>query len=136
MERVVIDKSNKREPPPPLTGYKRLLSAAKCSWIGIRAAYASEEAIRQEMFLLLIGTPLGLWLGQTTIEKIILVGSLFMILIVELLNTAVETTIDRISYEIHELSGKAKDIGSAAVMVSIILTLFVWGIILYERFWG
>mgnify|MGYP001548925937 CR=1 FL=1 len=124
------------EPHPDIqaTGIRRLINATRFSWQGFRAAYRSEEAVRQESFLIIFGTPLALWLGETAMDKIALVGSLVLILVIELLNTAVETTIDRISHEIHELSGKAKDIGSAAVLITILLTIFIWGMIIYERF--
>ena len=116
------------------TGFTRLINATRFSWSGLCAAFKSEEAVRQEIILLLIGSPLAIWLGQNATQRSLLIGSLFLILIVELLNTAVETTIDRISHEIHELSGKAKDIGSAAVLITIILAAIIWGLILSERF--
>lgn len=114
-----------------VTGYKRLYYATRYSLKGLKAAFMSEPAVRQELALLVFGGALCLWLDVTAIERVLLVGSLLLIIIVELLNSAVEAVVDRIGPEVHELSGKAKDIGSAAVFMAIILALFCWGAILY-----
>jgi diacylglycerol kinase (ATP) len=113
-----------------LSGIRRIQAALFNSLAGFRAAWANEEAFRQECLLFFIGAPLGLWLGRTGIERVLLVGVLFNVLIVELLNSAVETTVDRIGFERHELSGRAKDIGSAAVFVSLVLAGAVWLLVL------
>jgi diacylglycerol kinase (ATP) len=113
-----------------LTGIARINAAFTNSLAGFRAAWTHEEAFRQECLLFFAGAPLGLWLGQTGIERALLVGVLLNVLIVELLNSAVETTVDRIGFERHELSGRAKDIGSAAVFLSLVLAGVVWLLIL------
>ncbi|MDD2769737.1 MAG: diacylglycerol kinase [Methylococcus sp.] len=113
-----------------LTGFARLYAAFVNSLSGFRATWHHEEAFRQECWLTLAGVPLGLWLGETGIERALLVGVLFNLLIVELLNTAVEVTVDRIGIERNNLSGRAKDIGSAAVLSSLTLAGVVWLLVL------
>ena len=93
---------------------------------GFSGAWKSEEAIRQEFFLLAFSTPLAFWLAKDKIELILLVGSVLFVIIVELLNTGLEYAIDRIGAEYHELSGMSKDIGSAAVLLSLFLGAFIW----------
>lgn len=107
-------------------GLKRLVNAFHYSVHGFTACFRTEEAFRQETFLALIFGPLGIWLGQGMVEKSLLVGVVFIVLIVELLNTAVERAIDRISFEKHDLSKDAKDMGSAAVLLSLLFAGFVW----------
>ncbi|EKO3987480.1 diacylglycerol kinase [Vibrio fluvialis] len=111
-------------------GLRRIIKAAKYSFQGFQAALKHEAAVRQELALLLILTPVSLLLDVTNIEKVLLIGSLFIILITELLNSAVEAIVDRVGTEYHELSGRAKDIGSAAVFVALANAAVVWGIIL------
>ena len=111
-------------------GVRRLINAMRWSIKGFRSTYKNEEAFRQEVLLLIILGPLGLWLGETGVEKALLVGSLLILLIVELLNSAVESVVDRISTENHKLSGRAKDQGSAAVFVAIALTVLCWIMVL------
>lgn len=111
-------------------GLKRLVNAVFFSIAGFKATWQHEEAFRQEVVLFLVTTPLALWLGQSTIEKLLLIGSVVLVLLVELLNSAVEAAIDRIGFERHELSGRAKDIGSAAVMLSLIWAAATWAFIL------
>lgn len=113
-----------------LSGPARIQAALRNSLAGLQAAWINEEAFRQDCLLFLLGAPLGLWLGQTGIERALLVGVLFNVLIVELLNSAVESTVDRIGFERHELSGRAKDIGSAAVFVSLVFAGTVWLLVL------
>jgi diacylglycerol kinase (ATP) len=115
-------------------GLRRLINATFYSWAGFRACFKNEEAFRQEMILLVIMLPLGLWLGNDGVERALLVGSLLLVPLVELLNSAVEAVVDRFGEEQHELSGRAKDMGSAAVMLSLILTAAVWGLILLPRY--
>lgn len=111
-------------------GMKRLINACIFSVAGFKATWQHEEAFRQEVVLLLVSTPLAIWLGQTAIEKVLLIGSVVLVLVVELLNSAVEAVVDRVGFEHHELSGRAKDIGSAAVMLSLIWAAVSWALIL------
>lgn len=116
--------------PPKRRGIPRLIAAARYSFAGLRSAFASEEAFRLEVIGLIIFTPIALYLGQTPIERILLIGSIMLLLIIELLNTAVEAVVDRIGSEYHELSRQAKDIGSAAVFIGMVMVAMVWGLIL------
>lgn len=111
---------------PKLTGVNRLLLAFVNSWKGFKGAWRFEAAFRQEIMLAVVLIPLGLWLGQTSLEKALLVASVLFVLIVELLNTGIETVVDRIGLERHELSGLAKDVGSTAVLIAFILLGVVW----------
>ncbi|MDX2322489.1 MAG: diacylglycerol kinase [Moritella sp.] len=117
---------NQQGGKPGDSGFKRIFKATGYSMQGLRAAIKYESGVRQELLLLLLLTPVVLMLDVTNVEKILLIGSLVLVLIVELLNSAVENAIDRIGSEYHELSGRAKDIGSAAVFVSLCLATFVW----------
>ena len=109
---------------------KRLLSACVYSVQGFNACYKSEAAFRLELWLGVILLPLGYWLGESAIEKVLLITPIFIVLIVEMLNSAVEAVVDRIGLERHELSGFAKDVASAAVTLSLIFFLVTWSIIL------
>jgi len=111
-------------------GLQRLINALRWSIKGFDSAYRNEEAFRQEFILLVVLTPLGLWLGDNGAERALLVGSLLIVLIVELLNSAIENLVDRVGGEHHELSGRAKDQGSAAVFLSLVLVAVVWGMVL------
>ncbi len=117
-------------------GWSRIWHATRYSANGLRAAFANEEAFRQELLIAVVMTPAGLWLGRSAAERALLVGSLLLTLIVELLNSAVEATIDRIGLERHELSGRAKDMGSAAVFLALVLTGTVWLLIAGARWLG
>ena len=108
------------------TGFKRIYNAACYSYAGLKAAYKNEAAFRQELVLVLILAPLALLMGEGAIEKTLMISSLLLILIVELINSAIESAIDRIGSETHELSGRAKDIGSAAVFLSLLNAALVW----------
>ncbi len=101
-------------------GMKRLINACFYSAAGYKAVWRHEEAFRQEVLLLAVTTPLAVVLGETAVERVLLIGSVVLVLLVELLNSAVEAAIDRIGPEHHELSGRAKDIGSAAVTTSLL----------------
>jgi len=114
------------------TGLTRLFYATGYSLKGLVAAWRFESAFRQEVALLIVTAPLGWWLGETGVERVLLIGSVLFVLVVELLNSAVETAIDRISDEEHALSGRAKDIGSAAVFVSLALAVVVWALVLLD----
>ena len=111
----------------------RIVRAGGYSIAGLRAALRKEAAFRQELLLFVVLAPLGFWLGRNGVERSLLIGSLFVVLIVELLNSAVEATVDRVSKKHHKLSGRAKDMGSAAVYLSILLVLFVWAAVLIDR---
>lgn len=116
------------------TGWRRILLASVYSAQGFGHAWKHEAAFRQEVVLSLILAPVALWLGQTVFERAALLGVLLVVLIVELLNTAVEAAIDRHGDELHELSGRGKDLASAAVFVSLVLVLLVWGAVAFNRF--
>jgi diacylglycerol kinase (ATP) len=117
-------------------GIKRLWNATRYTMRGLAAAWRYEDAFRQEVCLAVIALPLGVWLGQNGIERALLLGSILLILIVELLNSALESIVDKASPEIHELAGRAKDMGSAAVFISLVLAALVWGLTLWEHFCG
>lgn len=116
------------------TGWRRVVRATGHSARGLRDAWKFESAFRQEIVLFLLVLPLGAWLGRTWVERVLLIGTFVLVLIVELLNSAVESTVDRISMDHHELSGRAKDLGSAAVMVSLLLCGAVWASAAWVRF--
>ena len=109
-----------------VTGLKRIINATAYSWLGLKAAYRHESAFRQEVWLALILVPLGYYLGDSWSDKAALTVSVLFVLVVELLNSAIEAVVDRIGDEIHELSGRAKDMGSAAVLISLVITATVW----------
>ena len=115
-------------------GLRRLVKASGYSISGLKAAWREEEAFRMECVLTLVMIPAGFWIGADAVQKSLLVGTCLLVLLTELLNAAVETIVDRIGPEHHELSGRAKDMGSAAVLISLILALVVWGLIVHERF--
>lgn len=112
------------------TGIIRIIRATRYSWQGLRAAYRHEEAFRQEAWLCLLLLPLGLYLGDGGVEKALLVCSVLLLPLVEILNSAVEAVVDRVGDEHHELSGRAKDMGSAAVALSIVLIVVTWLLVL------
>ncbi len=111
-------------------GMTRIVRALASSLRGLRGAFREEAAFRQELALALIVIPLGLWLGHGATERVLLTAPVVLILIVELLNSAIEATVDRIGFERHALAGLAKDIGSAAVLMSFVLLVLVWLIVL------
>ncbi len=111
-------------------GMKRIMNACFFSIAGFKAVWRHEEAFRQEVLLFIVTMPLALWLTDNKIERVLLIGSIIAVLVVELLNSAIETAIDRIGIERHELSGRAKDIGSAAVSLSLALAAMTWALIL------
>lgn len=112
-------------------GLKRLLYATRYSFQGLRALWRHEAAFRQEITLSLLLAPVIIMVDVTPAERALLVISLLLVLITEILNTAVEVTIDRIGHEDHVLSGRAKDMGSAAVMLSLVGAAIIWGIVLW-----
>lgn len=115
-------------------GLGRILKATDCSRKGFIAAWTHEAAFRQETVLALIMLPMSFWLAQSTSHWAMLVATLLLVLIVELLNSAIETLTDRVSLERHELSGRAKDIASAAVTLSLTVVAVVWGAAIYDKF--
>ena len=116
------------------TGLTRIINATFFSLAGLKAAWRDEAAFRQECLLAIVLTPAAFWLGQTAVERSLLIGTVWLVLIVELLNSAVEAVVDRVGTDHHKLSGQAKDLGSAGVFVSLLLTLVVWAMIAWERF--
>ena len=115
-------------------GITRAFRAAINSWNGLIYAFKEESAFRQELALSLVLIPLAIYLPVTPIEKILLIASMILVLIIELLNSSVEAAIDRISFEVHDLSKRAKDFGSAAVMLALLLCGLTWVIILSEHY--
>ena len=113
---------------------RRVWRAAGYSLAGLKAVLRDEAAFRQESALFLILAPLGLWLGRDGVERSLLIGSLVVVLIVELINSATEAVVNRIGIEPHPLSGRAKDVASAAVLLSLILVVIVWVLVLADRF--
>jgi diacylglycerol kinase (ATP) len=119
---------------PGNTGIRRIVNATFYSLAGLRAAWQHEAAFRQEVMLAVVLIPAGIWLGRTAVERSLLIGSCLIVLIVELLNSGIEAIVDRVGTEPHPLSGQAKDLGSAAVFMSLTLVLVVWGLIAWSRF--
>jgi len=112
------------------TGLRRILNATRFSLAGFAAAARHEDAFRQELIVAAVFVPLGIVLGASGTERALLVGSVILVLIIELLNSAVEATVDRVSLEHHDLARRAKDMGSAAVMLSLVNAAIVWTIVL------
>ncbi|ANO33982.1 diacylglycerol kinase [Vibrio breoganii] len=113
------------------TGFKRVIKATGYSIQGLKAAFKHEAAFRQEVFLALFLIPIACILDVSQTERMLMILSLFIVLIAELMNSAVEAVVDRIGSEIHELAGRAKDIGSAAVFVALGLVLYIWVEVLF-----
>jgi len=114
------------------SGLRRLLNATRFSLEGLAEAARREEAFRQELVLAVVLVPLGLWLGEGSIERALLAGSILLVLIVELLNSAIEATVDRVSLEEHALAKRAKDYGSTAVMFALVLAGATWLLVLLK----
>ena len=115
---------------PGEKGLARMISATKYSWLGIKAAWRHEAAFRQEVTIAVIGLPLAIWLARDGVEFLLLVVPLLLLLLAELVNSAIEAVVDRFGGELHELSGRAKDMGSAAVFIAIVITALSWVTIL------
>lgn len=115
------------------TGMSRVLRAFTSSYKGFAGAWREEEAFRQELLFACVALPVAAWLGHSGIERALLVGPVLLILIVELVNSAIEAAIDRIGLERHALSGLAKEMGSAAVLLSFVLLIVVWALVLGGR---
>ncbi len=114
-------------------GPGRIFKAAVWSFQGLRAAWLHESSFRLEVYLTVVLAPLAWWLGQTPVERILMIGSCLLVMSAELLNSAVEALIERYGPEHHELAGRAKDMGSAAVFVLMMNVLLVWGLILADH---
>ncbi|MDH5331690.1 MAG: diacylglycerol kinase [Aquincola sp.] len=108
------------------TGLDRIAHAAGYSWSGLRTAFRAESAFRQEAGLAAVMLPAAFWLGRDWMQVALLAGSVILVLIVELLNSGIEAVVDRVSFELHDLSKRAKDYGSAAVMLSLLLAAGIW----------
>ncbi|TVP51540.1 MAG: diacylglycerol kinase [Halomonas sp.] len=121
---------------PGHTGFTHLVHSTRYSWKGLKAAFRNEAAFRQEVCITAIMLPLAWWIGEGPVSWLLLVSSLLFVLIVELLNSAIENVVDRIGTEHHELSGRAKDIGSAAVMLSLITAGLTWGLLGWVKLFG
>ena len=113
------------------TGFRRLMNAFGYSLDGFKAAFKHEDAFRQEVFLACLLIPLALYLTHGPMHRALMIGSVLLVLIVELLNSAVEAVVDRVSIERHELAKRAKDIGSAAVFIALLNTVVIWGLVLF-----
>lgn len=109
-----------------VNGLTRIIKAAGYSWKGLRAAWQNEAAFRQEGMVAIVAVIVACWLDVTPVTRVLLIGSVGLVMIVEIINSAIEAVVDRISEEIHPLAGRAKDLGSAAVLLAIMLALFVW----------
>ena len=117
------------------TGLTRVWHAAGFSFAGLRSGWG-ETAFRQEALAAIVLLPLSLWLGQTWVEQSVLAGAVVLVLVVELLNTAIETAVDRIGPQWHDLSKRAKDLGSAAVLLSLVACCAIWGAAVWSRFFA
>ena len=113
---------------------RHIVNAFIWSMAGIKAAWKHELAFRSQVVVIAIMLPIGFWLGRTALEWALLLGSCMLVLITELLNSALETIVDRVGLEPHELSGRAKDLGSAAAFFSMLTAAVIWGLIAYQRF--
>lgn len=127
----MVDRVNSLVPRGPSGMWK----AFKWSMQGLLAAFRLEASFRLEVYLFLVLCPLGLWLGQTALERVVLVGSLLLVLSAELLNSAIESAVDRMGPERNEFAGRAKDMGSAAVFVLMLNVLLCWALLLLPRVW-
>lgn len=112
------------------TGLRRVRNAAGYSWAGLRAAFRHEDAFRQELLLAAVLVPLAIYLGDSGVERALMIGAVMLVLVVELLNSALEAAVDRISFEHHPLIKRAKDMGSAAVLLTLTQAVVVWALIL------
>lgn len=111
-------------------GLRHVLKAACYSWQGLRAAWRKEEAFRQEVMVAMVAVPVAAFVGDTALERALLIAVVLQVLMVELLNTGIESAVDRIGAEPHPLAGRAKDVGSAAVLMAIVIAAVVWGFVL------
>ncbi len=117
----------------PARGLQRWVNATRYSWQGLRSAVKYEEAFRQETIALLIGVPAALWIGTTVWQSALLIASLLLIMVVEMINSALEALVDRVSMDFHELSGRTKDMGSAAVLLTIFIAILIWSAAIWQK---
>ncbi len=122
----------KQNPHKGNRGLTRAIHAAKNSWNGLIFAYQEESAFRQELVLMVLLTPVALLLPVSVLEKALMISALLMVLAIELLNSSVEAAIDRISFEHHDLSKRAKDFGSAAVMLALLIAFIIWAAVIFQ----
>lgn len=134
MEPGNVSRQAVESPHKGKTGIKRLINAFRYSWAGFVEAYRNEDAFRQELLIAAVLLPLALWLDVTHIARALMMGSVLLVLIVELLNSAIEATVDRISLDDHLLAKRAKDIGSAAVLLAIVNVMLTWAMALLGKF--
>lgn len=123
-----------KSPKPQYEGLQRFRRAVCYSWAGLQAAWRHEPAFRQECVIGLLLTPLAFWVGETLVQTALLIGAYALVLIAELLNSAIEAAVDRGGLEPHDLARRAKDIASAAVAVALVLLVLVWGLTAAQRF--
>ncbi|PKG84070.1 diacylglycerol kinase [Colwellia sp. 75C3] len=121
---------------PNGSGLSRILKAMRCSFLGLKAAYKHEAAFRQELYLCLVLLPLSLFIANSGMQLALLIGSLIILLLVEVINSAIEAVVDRIGLDHHELSGRAKDLGSAAVFLAISFSVIIWGGIVFDNYFS
>ena len=117
------------------TGFNRIFKACQYSYKGLSHAARNEAAFRQEALAALLMIPLACYVSVTAVERLLLIGAVFLVLIVELLNTGIEAVVDRVGLEYHELAGLAKDMGSAAVLLAIIFCVMTWVVLLVPHYW-
>lgn len=115
------------------TGLTRIIKAAGYSWKGFKASWVNEAAFRQESCAALAAIIIACWMDVDTITRVLLIASVALVMVVEILNSAIEAVVDRVGSEHHELSGRAKDMGSAAVLLSIIISVFTWVALLWDK---
>ncbi|QGY27647.1 diacylglycerol kinase [Pantoea cypripedii] len=116
-----------------VTGILRIVKAAGYSWRGLRAAWQHEAAFRQETIAALVAMVVACWLDVDAVSRVLMIGSVVLVVIVEIMNSAIEAVVDRIGQERHPLAGRAKDMGSAAVLLAILLAVFVWIALLWSH---
>jgi len=119
--------------PQQTGGWRRVVNATRFSWAGLGYAWREESAFRQELVLALLLAPVALWLGGSAVERALMIGSLMLVLMAELLNSAIEAVVDRVSAEHHPLAGAAKDLGSATVFIGLWNVIIIWAIIAWQR---
>jgi diacylglycerol kinase (ATP) len=117
-------------------GLHRVFKASRCSILGFKAAYKYESAFRQELWLAVFLFPVSLFIAQSAVQLALLIGTLILLLLVEVINSAIEAVVDRIGLEHHELSGRAKDLGSAAVFLAILFGVIIWTAIIFDNYLG
>jgi diacylglycerol kinase (ATP) len=117
-------------------GIARLINACLYSMAGLKAAWKNEQAFRQEIYLSILVIPLAFLLGENQTKRCLLILAWLIVPLIELINSAIEAVVDRFGDEYHELSGRAKDLGSAAVLLSIFIALVIWGLVAFERFFS